>query len=29
MTKMGMHSDPLVHDGDASMMLPAQTQPPP
>ena len=29
MTKMGMHSDPLVHDGDASMMLPAQAQPPP
>ena len=28
MTKMGMHSDPLVHDGDASMMLPATAQPP-
>ena len=29
MQKMGMHSDPLVHDGDASMMLPAAMQPPP
>lgn len=29
MQKMAMHSDPLVHDGDASMMLPAAMQPPP
>jgi hypothetical protein len=29
MQKMGMHTDPLVHDGDASMMLPAAMQPPP
>ena len=29
MQKMNMRSDPLVHDGDASMMLPAAEQPPP
>jgi hypothetical protein len=29
MQKMGMHADLLVHDGDASMMLPTAMQPPP
>ena len=29
MQKMNMRTDPLVHEGDASMMLPAQMQPPP
>ena len=29
MQKMNMRSDPLVHDGDASMMLPAVEQPSP
>ena len=29
MQKMNMRSDPLVHEGDASMMLPAAEQPPP
>ena len=29
MQKMNMHTDPLVHEGDASMMQPADARPPP